>query len=369
MEFGAVTGSTRAKEQNGLNEDTFMIDKENGVYAVLDGMGGYQGTGHAASKAAEQAFRAYAPALRDAATRGAENLQQALRDTFIAANRDIITELQRQGYNKAATTAVLAVPFVENGVSYVAVASAGDSRGYVVSERGDVLPATRDFPDYTEDLEQKLRSIEHADELTSAEVSVAFRHRNVVSGGLGTAVNEVQAIPRVMIVEIPPGEFRIALMSDGVSDNLTEKEIIEIIKNTNMNDRDIADRLVAASRERIADAGHIRSKPDDVTALIADVETTTPAANLERIEGIIKRAESASKKVRETAMEIYVTGLKDYINYPKRFSEKFLEGMELDLQAMENGSKGSEFEEYFPGWTGAEIRELYKVVFGREMDR
>lgn len=274
MVFGGVTGYGIPKVEDGsASEDEFLNDKDNGVYAVFDGMGGNAG-GRLASQAAYQELLSHTATLRAAANQGREALENTLRSTFSAMDRNIREAASARRLSNPGTTALLAVPFMENGLPYVAVASAGDCRGYVVTESGEVLWATRDFLDMSEEMEQKLRAVEDRSELNTEEL-FRFNNRNVISGALGPAIKYKEAaIPHITIVPVPPGKFRIALMSDGVSDNLTEKEISAIIGQTDATNSEITEGLIEASKRRAAEVGvHHRAKPDDMTAIIADIET------------------------------------------------------------------------------------------------
>ena len=91
-----------------------------------------------------------------------------------------------------------------------------------------------------------------------------FDSRNVLFNALGQGEFE----PRVGSFDTNRGD-RFLLLSDGVSDNLTDTEIASILKD-HINPDEAADTLVSAAKTRSKEK-RPRSKPDDMTALVVEI--------------------------------------------------------------------------------------------------
>ncbi|MCX6781165.1 MAG: PP2C family protein-serine/threonine phosphatase [Candidatus Magasanikbacteria bacterium] len=282
---GAVTYEKRGKTPE-QNEDQEMIDEKNQVFGIFDGMGG-MGDGRLAAQLTKKYFEHAAVELRKAAQGGRTSVIDALnrvfKETHESVTRDITQEKPR---SKGGTTAVLSVPFSENGKNYIAVASLADSRAYILA--GDkFIPATADYvgndiknaavavrnitfadldPAQTD---YRLRHAQSAADLTEAEQEL-FAARNFVGSGIGPAISAYED-PRIQIIEIPEGDARLVLMSDGIGDNLTDPEIEEEMRRdvgAADTTKALADRALARSQE-----DHFRSKADDMTAVVIDLTT------------------------------------------------------------------------------------------------
>ncbi|MBI4127959.1 MAG: hypothetical protein HY459_02715 [Parcubacteria group bacterium] len=79
---------------------------------------------------------------------------------------------------------------------------------------------------------------------------------------------------------------------------------------------------------------------------------------------ISKRAETASEKIKQRIQEIFIPN----INQHGSFAERWLRSLHNDFYALvenpDDESGGGNYE----GWTADEIKELYSVLYGEEMD-
>lgn len=94
-----------------------------------------------------------------------------------------------------------------------------------------------------------------------------FAYRNRVSQFLGRA----RIVPHTQILEVRSGDVLI-LTSDGVHDNLTDREIEEICISSS-GSREAAVRLTANSfaRSREGRERNIRAHPDDMSAVVVKI--------------------------------------------------------------------------------------------------
>jgi serine/threonine protein phosphatase PrpC len=241
------------------NEDRVLCDPTLAVAAVFDGMGGEAG-GEFAARAACAVFAQELAHLPEDASVSARS--HWLRQT-ICVCADAVARSQRLHARDApyqGATAV-AVALVDAHVLSVAV---GDSRAYRYHEGAltCLTPPTAQSPERDLIL-QRVDELEDESEFEGDfELQLAFRQRNRLDVELGS----LKVIPAVNDDGLESGDF-VFVCSDGVSDNLTTKEMCEIIKvlvQTTSSPDAIAQALAEAARTR-SESGHVRAKPDDIT--------------------------------------------------------------------------------------------------------
>lgn len=232
----SVTGNVRK-----INEDSVLLRP--GRYAVADGMGGHD-AGDVASRLTIEAIESF---LDDT-----DADVSALAGLVQCANDRVRSHAVQAGTEGMGSTLVCAI-VVENGDDRsIVVVNVGDSRCYLLNN--DVLSQlTRDHS-HVQDLVDR-GVISRAEALTHPE-------RNVVTRAIG--VEESVAGDFYMI----PTEqrLRILLCSDGVSGELTDDEIENVLQST-PNPADAAEQLIA----RVLD-GPAR---DNASAVVIDVERSS----------------------------------------------------------------------------------------------
>ena len=211
-----------------LNQDyVFTTDSEIGnlpnLYLVADGMGGHKAGDYASKYAIETIIE--------------EIKSKKETDTFAALNKAII-EANTRIRNKAAeddnmtgmgTTLVAAV--VENDV--LKVANIGDSRLYLIHD--EIKQITIDHS-----------LVEEMVRLGGLNREEARNHekKNIITRAIG-AENHVQA--DFFEVKLQKGD-QILMCTDGVSNMLTDEEILEILKEQ-VNEEKRVEHLVQAANE------------------------------------------------------------------------------------------------------------------------
>lgn len=264
------TASLPSDAHRTRNEDVWFSVPECGFFGVFDGMGGHTAAGVAARMAAEEVQDVLSPLAPDAE---ADAVADTIRDAFFSTDSAIRAEAQSRGDPRGmGTTAVVAVLRAVDAETWSAIIGwAGDSRALL-------LPAdSRTLQTLT--LDDGVVRL-HAASLASArKVQAAlgiavdskqlslrerdfFLERHVILQAIGTSLRHIH------IAEHTLGTDDVLLLvTDGVHDNLTDREIASITRHA-PSAQETAQRLVAAARERSRDAEHFRAKPDDMTAVV-----------------------------------------------------------------------------------------------------
>jgi protein phosphatase len=236
------------------NEDAFVINQQERLFAVADGMGGHA-AGEVASQIAIKTIHDFVLATREDAevtwpfdydphlSGNANRLRTAVR----LANQKICETIQRkEDLKDMGTTIVTAIVDRDMIATFGHV---GDSRAYLV-RRGVLRQLTSDHSWVNEQV--KLGFLNRSD---------AVRHpfRNVVTRALGSR-GEVS----VDLLEEPlePGD-RLLLCSDGLNSMVNDEAILATIDAA-------GDALDAGCRALIA-AANERGGDDNVTAILVRV--------------------------------------------------------------------------------------------------
>jgi len=247
--FDVATGrvgvfSARSPEPNReRNEDAaavFGIDERRAVLVLADGVGGIRGGDVAAATAIQEMDRALRKGLREE-----QSLRTCIIDGFENANRAVIDS----GLGSATTLAVLEVDG-ETIRSY----HAGDSPVIAVGQRGRL----------------KLETVAHSPVGYAVESGVidereAMNHheRHVVSNVVGDAEMRIEVGTSLPMAR----RDTVILASDGLSDNLHTREIIQRIRVGPL--AKVMERLMSEARKRMQEPGAGKpSKPDDLTFIV-----------------------------------------------------------------------------------------------------
>ena len=247
IEWGAVThvGKVRA-----VNEDSFLATP--GMWVVADGMGG-----HSAGRAASEI-------MINAAAECADGEPLTLADVpsvLERANQVVRQRALAEGYETMGTT-VCGVALVDNGgEDALLVFNVGDSRCYEVVADGDLVQLTTDHS-YVQELVERGK--------IAPEEARSHPNRNVVSRAIGiedTVAADFIVLPR-------RSASRLLLCSDGVSGELTDEQIAEILVN--------ADTPADASELLLKEVMSGQAR-DNATAVVLDISWTmsdpTPDGN------------------------------------------------------------------------------------------
>ncbi|RXZ77017.1 Stp1/IreP family PP2C-type Ser/Thr phosphatase [Paenibacillaceae bacterium] len=210
-----------------VNEDRASVELlDSGVTLaiVADGMGGHQ-AGDVASQLAVEAFRE--ALCHTAAETDIDSAKQVMRQAILQAN-EVVYDMasQNEQYHNMGTTVVAAMLFAEQAI----IGHIGDSRAYKMRDSA----LTRLTEDHT--LVNEL--VKNGQ--ISPEEAANHPRRNVLTRALGTD-QQVEVDVRVVPWK---AEDLLLLCSDGLSNMLTEEQMLETLQIEELNLDEKADRLV-----------------------------------------------------------------------------------------------------------------------------
>jgi len=216
IELGHVTHVGLRRE---LNEDTYYGDSEMGLWLVADGMGGHE-YGEVASALAREAI------VRE--IRQGTPLPQAIR----IADEEIIRASRKRSDSLPMGTTVVAARITGNRFE---VAWVGDSRVYLWHEQ-KLAQLSQDHSYVQELISQGTISVDQAR---------THPHRNVVTQALGVTD------PQNLNVETLSGDLlpgmQLLLCSDGLTEEVDDEGISQVLAHTECSAQECVDGLVAAA--------------------------------------------------------------------------------------------------------------------------
>ncbi len=217
-------GGTDPGRERQNNEDRFLCDPENGVFAVIDGVGG-QAAGELAAELALEALRARL-------TRKSGPPETRIQEAIALANKEIF-ERAKGSPRYYGMACVIAVALIEEGV--LTTGHVGDARIYLFT-KSDFRRISKDH--------SPVGVLEDRGELTERE---AMRHprRNEIFREVGTAPHTPDEEGFIDIASHPFGAGdTVLLCSDGLSDMLTTAEIRETALRFPANPQQAVDELI-----------------------------------------------------------------------------------------------------------------------------
>jgi protein phosphatase len=250
MQFQAAarTDTGRVREHN---EDNMLAEPGVGLFAVADGMGG-QLAGEVASRIAVENLKGYfehAPEeahalelLADDLSPEAKRLETGIR----LVNRAIFEEGQKNPACRNMGTTIVAA--LVNGDKMV-VAHVGDSRCYLI-RGGTITQLTADHSLVAEQQRQGLISREEA---------AVSRMKNVITRALGAFQDVKVDLSEHLLIS---GD-RIILCSDGLTNMVTDAEILSVTTKASSLDKACATLIEGANH---------RGGRDNITVVIVAVE-------------------------------------------------------------------------------------------------
>ena len=212
-----------------LNEDRYWVDEENGVFLVVDGVGG--------RAAGEQAAELAVEAIRESLAECDAAPVTRVRTAITAANNSIFA-LASERPDFAGMACVLTLALVED--DRITIGHVGDSRLYLIWN-GSLRKLTSDH--------SPVGAREDRAELSEAE---AMRHprRHEVSRDVGSALRSAEDAEFIEIRECRfKSDAAILLCSDGLTDMVTAAEIASIVDRYDGDPAQVAAELVDAAND------------------------------------------------------------------------------------------------------------------------
>lgn len=310
-------GYTKAHEGHPeRNEDTLLVDRQRGLAAIFDGVGGSEGGEVASRLGARTIHRAWKRFLQQRQPEQSAQLlmlnddlaiESILCDLLQEAQDAINTEGERRekraekaratlakeetsasetktegeeqeeqkdSYPETTATAVLLCWKAGVDGYVLGVAHVGDSRIYLLRAGQPLQRLTRDDGYFTLRVEDKTINEEdalridqatEADQLNDTEREI-FNKRNGITQSLGHRMHKNNSSPTIHTARttVMPGD-RIMLCSDGIHDNLTDSEIEALLRQPARTT--VARHLVQNAINRSHEVC-LRAKRDDMSAIV-----------------------------------------------------------------------------------------------------
>jgi protein phosphatase len=215
------------------NEDAYLVDDEDSLYAVADGMGGHRG-GEVASRTAIEALRA-------SIASGAP-VDNAITSANTAVRERAATDDELTGMGTTLTAVVV------SGPHQLLVGHVGDSRAYLL--RGGTLTRITDDHSLVEELVRDGR--------LTPEQAEAHPQRAIITRALGV---DTDVDVDMYAVDVHAGD-RLIVCSDGLTTMLRDREV-ERIARGEQDPQHAADALVAAA--------NTAGGEDNITVVVLDV--------------------------------------------------------------------------------------------------
>lgn len=242
------------------NEDSHLVAPELGVFAVADGMGGYEG-GEIASRTAVDTLRAFYQRHHDDADatfpfrldRSRTLDENMLCAAVRLAHRAIAARRVGRLHSMGSTVAALSV---DQAASRATLAHVGDSRIYRL-RGGRLEQLTRDHSLYEEVRAAGLHSGSKKD----------FAYPNVITRALGLGE---QAEPDVTTVAVQPGDVFL-LCSDGLTEPFDEAALLDVLRAA-PGAQEAADPAGEGdSAQILVEAALAAGSKDNITAVVLKV--------------------------------------------------------------------------------------------------
>jgi len=214
VSYAARTDVGKIREHN---EDCYCVNQDLGLYVVADGMGGHA-SGEVASEIAVNA-------IEQQIMQG-NSLAEAIEVAHLAILKGVETGAGKPGMG----TTVVAVQLQDNAYT---LAWVGDSRAYLWD--GVISQISKDH--------SLVQMLLDSRQITQAEARVHPR-KNIIYQNLGAI--EVESLQVSVKQGILYKDQKIILCSDGLSDEVDDEQMSEIITQAN-DDGEVSEKLVDAA--------------------------------------------------------------------------------------------------------------------------
>jgi len=251
MRFVFYSMSIPSLEHPDRNEDSIAYDAKRNWAAVLDGLGGTKAGKEASNKALEIIQLRMNDWNQDDDFRVEEKLKTIIEEASLAVSKEVPDGL---------TTAVVTKIVSLDNQKIFFISSVGDSRVYLFRKE-TLTKITHDDSIIPKRIAEKLENATSHRELNELE-GKAFLLRSIVTQSVGQL--EALEVHSYSIIATAGDKF--ILTSDGVHDNLTFREIGEVVGRKG----DVAKLLIEKAKKRSKE-DHLRSKPDDISAVVIEV--------------------------------------------------------------------------------------------------
>lgn len=207
MKIGSKRNVGKVRDNS---EDSLLVDERQGIFIVADGMGGHQG-GEVASHMAVEIVGEFLKDKIHSCDKKEDFYKLLMEAIFIATERIKLQADRDINLKGMGTTIVIAILHNDN----LYISHVGDSRAYLI-RHGNIKQLTEDH--------SVVAQMVKAGMITAEE---ARRHhlKHIITQALGTSED---LAPTFEMLNIEKGDY-ILLCTDGLTDMLTDEEILSLI--------------------------------------------------------------------------------------------------------------------------------------------
>lgn len=270
-----LVGSKTEGLEPHINRDSYFTNDKLRIFGVFDGVGKFNGSDLAAKSASGFIKSHLEKTIFDDID--LESTKYKMRDTLKQANDGLERQkLKHSNLSEMGTTALVA-NIMKDGT--VVIGNVGDCRALLIKRNSkDVDHLTLDNSHYNEmklmyrmntrdellKYQKQIAQIKDFNQVEDPELKPIIKNRNTIGTCLG---KENKVYVDMYEHKMERGDILI-LASDGITDNLTDQEIHAIIQKNKWNPGKATEDLVQRA-QKISQRGESRSKPDDMTVVIA----------------------------------------------------------------------------------------------------
>ena len=228
--FAGKTDTGVVREQN---EDSILMLPHAQVYVVADGMGGHA-AGEVASAMAIEAVSDYAntPVFTRLDAVWPHYRTQAIFASYFEGNLRILKESIRNPARRGMGTTMVSLVVRETEAEII---NLGDSRAYLIRD-GKMRQVSHDHSLWQELIDRG--------ELKTPEEIENYPHKNIITQAMGS---RPEIAPDIFSNPIMPGDIYV-LCSDGLTNELTDQQIEQIILSHGNNLDAATDELVQKAK-------------------------------------------------------------------------------------------------------------------------
>jgi serine/threonine protein phosphatase PrpC len=223
-------GATDPGKERETNEDRFHCDPDDGIFIVIDGMGGEV----AGDLAADIALKHLRLRLKSKSP----SAEVRIREAIVKANNEIYRKAESDSTLKG-MGCVLTCAVIEE--DQITIGHVGDSRCYVIRDR-KIKKLTHDH--------SPVGVAEDRHELTEEE-AMLHPDRNEVLRHVGLKEQDLYDNDFIEIIEEQfDTDIALVLCSDGLSDMLTSTEISDVVMKTAGKPEQVVQKLISSANEK-----------------------------------------------------------------------------------------------------------------------
>ncbi|MCO5142219.1 MAG: Stp1/IreP family PP2C-type Ser/Thr phosphatase [Oligoflexia bacterium] len=242
------SGITDIGRKRKVNQDSFLMEPENNLFVVADGMGGHAGGETASRLTVETVVKSI---LTDKSTMLSAEPSDLVMGAIHRANTAVFSTAEKNKSLSGMGTTVVTM-YLQQGKLYVG--HVGDSRVYM-AKKNQIWQLTKDHSLVNEKLKAGV---------ITREQMKRDKSRNVITRSVGF---ESSVLVDIYQKEVGPGEIYLAC-SDGLSGMVEDDEMLAILNELAWGTDDLKPLV-----QTMIDRANKNGGDDNVTCVVARVDT------------------------------------------------------------------------------------------------